>query len=202
MSELTDFLESIGACDELCEWAVSTGCKTVKKLWLRDDLKPEWRILLACHVLPQSVLRKFVFSCAFDVLHLMDDPRSKQSLNVAKQYVDIVEAKNGLKEAMDEADRAEYGALPKGNEHSPKEWAAWSAACVAKYAVSTVIESNIRFAAMQAAKAAARAFSDAACFAVNAEVGSKVGAAAREEVGKRQSALLLELAPTLRGMKL
>jgi hypothetical protein len=196
--KLTDFLEIFGTCDDFCKWALSTGCETIFELWLRDDFPQEWRIWMACHVLPQSTLRRFAFGCVFDILHLIEDPRSKQSLDVAKQYSDMGGTnKELIKKAMNESNSAVNGAFPRNDEASTKEWASWSAACAVKYAVSTVIEKDIRASVMEAAKAAVRASIDAACFAANTNVGSKVGAAAREEVRKRQFTLLLELAPTI-----
>lgn len=80
MSALSDFLDKNDACDDGRDWALATGCETVAELWLRDDLKPDWRIWLACRVLPDNLLRKFACRCVREVWHLLTDERSRNAV--------------------------------------------------------------------------------------------------------------------------
>ena len=88
MSALSDFLDKNDACNDGRDWALATGCQTVAELWLRDDLKPDWRVWLACRVLPDNVLRKFACRCVREVWHLLTDERSRNSVEVAERHAD------------------------------------------------------------------------------------------------------------------
>jgi hypothetical protein len=129
VNELSDFLDKHDACDKGRDWALATGCETVAELWLRDDLRPDWRIWLSFRVLPDNLLRKFACRCVREVWHLLTDERSRNAVEVAERHAD------GL--ATDE------------------ELAAASAA--AWYAASAAASATAWYAAREAASAAASA---------------------------------------------
>lgn len=169
MSALSDFLDKNDACDDGRDWALATGCETVAELWLRDDLKPDWRIWLACRVLPDNLLRKFACRCVREVWHLLTDERSRNAVEVAERHAD------GL--ATD--------------EELAIAWAAAGAA--AGYAARAAVW-DAAWAARDAARAAAWAAAGAARDAARAARAAWDAAMA---ASMRQNEILRELVPTL-----
>ena len=168
MSTLKNWLEEHGACEDGSRWALRTGCETIEEIWLRDDLKPVWRIWIATRngMVSDRVLRKFACACVRQVWHLLTDERSRNAVEVAERFADGNATKEELKQA---------------------KHAAWAAAWAAAWNVACAAASD---AAWDAACAAACAAAwDAACAAAS----NTASDAAREA----QAKILLELQPRL-----
>lgn len=127
MSELSDFLDNHDACDEGRDWALATGCETVAELWLRDDLRSDWRIWLACRVLPDNVLRKFACRCVREIWHLLTDERSRNAVEVAERYADGLASDEELAIARDAVWDATRNAASAAAWDAARD-AAWGAA--------------------------------------------------------------------------
>lgn len=139
---LIDWLEKHSACKEGSDWAVATGCETIQEVWLRDDLKPEWRIWIATRkgMVSRRVLRKFACACVRQVWHLLTDDRSRTAVEVAERYADGM----ATAEELDAAYEAAYEAAC--------EAAAMTAACEATQEAAWVAARN---ASLHAARAVA-----------------------------------------------
>ena len=129
MSALSDFLDKNDACNDGRDWALATGCQTVAELWLRDDLKPDWRVWLACRVLPDNVLRKFACRCVREVWHLLTDERSRNSVEVAERHADGLATDDELTAAWAAARNAAMDAAKTAARAAARN-AAWDAASV------------------------------------------------------------------------
>ncbi len=170
MSALSDFLDKNDACDDGRDWALATGCETVAELWLRDDLKPDWRIWLACRVLPKNVLRKFACRCVRETWHLLADERSRNAVEVAERHADAL--------ATDD----ELAASRAAARDAARAVAGYTAMDAAGYAANAAAWAVAMDAAMYAARAVAwDAAMDAASYAA----------------WVRQNEILRELVPTL-----
>ena len=101
MSTLKNWLEEHGACEDGSRWALRTGCETIEEIWLRDDLKPVWRIWIATRngMVSDRVLRKFACACVRQVWHLLTDERSRNAVEVAERFADGNATKEELKQA-------------------------------------------------------------------------------------------------------
>ena len=182
MSALSDFLDKHDACDEGRDWALATGCETVTELWLRDDLRPDWRIWLACRVLPDNVLRKFACRCVREVWNLLADERSRNAVEVAERHADGLATDEELAAASAAARDAARAAVGCAAGYAAG-YAAWHAASAPAWYAA-------RAAAWDAAWSAAwDAAWSAAWYAARAAAWS----AARV----RQNEILRELVPTL-----
>jgi hypothetical protein len=179
VSKLTDFLNKHDACDEGRDWALATGCETVAELWLRDDLRTEWRIWLACRTLPDNILRKFACRCVREIWHLLTDERSRNAIEVAERHADGLASDEELAAARDAARDAAWAAA-----RAAASAAAWSAAWAE-------VSDAASAAVWSAARAAARA-------AVSDAAWAAAMAAAMDAASVRQNEILRELAPTLK----
>jgi hypothetical protein len=173
VSALSDFLRKHDACDEGRHWALATGCETVAELWLRDDLKPDLRIWLACRTLPDNLLRKFACRCVREVWHLLADERSRNAVEMAERHADGLATDDELAIAWDAARGAARGAAGYAARA-----AVWDAA----------------WAARDAARAAAW---DAAGAARDAARAARAAWDAAMAASMRQNEILRELVPTL-----
>ncbi len=138
MSTLKNWLEEHGACEDGSRWALRTGCETIEEIWLRDDLKPVWRIWIATRngMVSDRVLRKFACACVRQVWHLLTDERSRNAVEVAERFADG----NATKEELKQAKHAAWAAA--WNVASDAAWAAasdaaWAAACAAACAAAS-----------------------------------------------------------------
>lgn len=177
MSTLSDFLDKHDACNDGRDWALATGCQTVTELWLRDDLRPDWRIWLACRTLPDNLLRKFTFRCVREVWHLLADERSRNAVEVAERHADGLATNEEL---------AIAGAAARDAANSAAWAAAWAAARAAAWAAWGC-------AARDAARESANAARDAAWYAASAAGWDAV----RDTAWVRQNEILRELVPML-----
>ena len=145
MSALKDWLEEHGACENGARWALATGCATIEEIWLRDDLKPVWRIWIATRegMVSDRILRKFACACVRQVWHLLTDELSRNAVEVAERFADG----NATKEELEQTYVAACFAA---------SFAASSADCSAGVAASSAASSAARVAASSAAYDAAR----------------------------------------------
>jgi len=190
VNELSDFLDKHDACDEGRDWALATGCQTVTELWLRDDLKPDWRIWLACRVLPKNVLRKFVCRCVRETWHLLADERSRNAVEVAERHADAL--------ATDD----ELAASRAAARDAARAVAGYTAMDAAGYAANAAARAVAGYTAMDAAGYAANAAAwavamDAAMYAARAVAWDAAMDAASYAAWVRQNEILRELVPTL-----
>lgn len=171
MSALKDWLEEHGACENGVKWALDTGCESIEEVWLRDDLKPVWRIWIATRIgmVSDRVLRKFACACVRQVWNLLTDQRSRNAVEVAERFADGNATENELEQA---------------------NAAAWDAAWDADYSARAAASTTARIAANAAARVAA---GTTACIAANAADDAADRAAAIET----QMKILLELLPRL-----
>ena len=199
MSALSDFLRKHDACNDGRDWALATGCETVAELWLRDDLKPDWRIWLACRVLPDNLLRKFACRCVREVWHLLTDERSRNAVEVAERHADGLATDEELAIAW-----AAAGAAARAAAGYAARAAAWDAAGAARdaaraargaagYAARAAVW-DAAWAARDAARAAAW---DAAGAARDAARAARAAWDAAMAASMRQNEILRELVPTL-----
>ena len=134
---IKNFCKKHNACKDGLDWALSTGCQTMSELWLRDDIKPEWRIWIATRpgVMSDRDLRLFSCWCVRQVWHLLADERSRNAVEVAERYA-MGEA------AIDELDAASAAAWDAASAAardaaSAAAWdAAWAAARDAAWAAT------------------------------------------------------------------
>jgi hypothetical protein len=182
--KLTTFLRKHSACTDGADWAIATGCETIEEIWLREDLKPEWRIWIVTQegVLTDKQLRLFACRCVREAWHLLTDPRSREAVEVAERFA------NG--EAMKEELAAAKAAA---------EAAAWEAAKAAAEAAKAAAK-----AAAEAAKAAAweaAEVAEAAAMAAawaTAEVAEAAAMAAAWATAEAvQAKILIELVPAI-----
>lgn len=132
MSTLKNWLEEHGACEDGSRWALRTGCETIEEVWLRDDLKPEWRIWVATRksMVADRILRKFACACVRQVWHLLTDERSRNVVEVAERFADGNATKEELKQAKHAAWAAAWAAAWNVACAAASD-AAWDAACAA-----------------------------------------------------------------------
>ena len=80
-----EFMDKHAACREGREWAQTT-CETMDDVWRLA--RPDWLLWVATRpgVLTDRELRLFAVSSARRVQHLMTDPRSVESLDVAERH--------------------------------------------------------------------------------------------------------------------
>ncbi len=180
MSALSDFLDKHDACNDGRYWALATGCETVAELWLRDDLRPDWRVWLACRVLPDNLLRKFACRCVREVWHLLTDERSRNAVEVAERHADGLATDDELAAARDAASAARAAAMD-----------------AARAAARAAAMDAARAAAMDAAWDAARAASRAAAMDAAWDAARAAARAAASAAWVRHNEILRELAPTL-----
>jgi hypothetical protein len=165
--KLQDFLEAHSACEDGAQWAVDTGCWTIEEVWLREDLKFEWRIWIAVRVLDKNPLIKFACLCVREIWHILPDDRSRNAVAVAEQYA--------------AGENFAFANAATRNARAAK--AAWDASAAAS-------------AAAWAAGAAEWAASAAAAYAASGDARA-ARVAARAAAVKKQNAILRQLAPII-----
>jgi hypothetical protein len=151
---ITDFARKHQACPEGVRAAMDLGCKTMEQIWAHPEFSPEDRIWTATRpgVLTDKELRLFAVWAARQVQHLMEDPRSKDALDVAERYA------NG--EATDEELAAAGAAAWDAKDAARDAWAAagtdaWDARAAARAAGAAGAAGAAAWAAAWAAGAAA-----------------------------------------------
>ena len=88
MLTISEFCAYHDACEDGLEWALATGCKTMRDLWERTDIPHAWRIWIATRpgVLSDRDARLFACWCVRQVWHLLTDERSRHAVEVAERY--------------------------------------------------------------------------------------------------------------------
>ena len=90
MNDLHDFLRKHHACNDGLAWLRERPeITTLRKLWLRDDLPPHYRVWLATRpgVLSEAASLRFGCWCARRVQHLMAYPRGIAALDAVDAYL-------------------------------------------------------------------------------------------------------------------
>ncbi len=133
------FCDKFSACQDGREWALSTGCETMAKLWKRGDLRPDWRIWIAMRpgVMTDRNARLFACWCVRQVWHLLTDERSRNAVEVAERYANG-EATEG------ELDAARATAWDDARADAFYADAAWSAAQDAQAKKLKTIKMNLK----------------------------------------------------------
>jgi hypothetical protein len=146
--KIIDFCREHRACTAGREWALATGCKTMRGLWARKDVPHDWRIWIATRpgVMSERDARLFACWCVRRVWRLLTDERSREAVRVAERYA-------GGKATEEELAAASAAA----SAASTAAWAAWAA-------VWEAAASEAARAAREAAWAAARAAFSAAAW--------------------------------------
>ena len=185
--KLQVFLDKHNACKEGADWATSTGCETIEELWLRDDMRGDWRMWIARRTLPTRTLQLFACRAVRTIWHLLKDERSKNAVIIAEAYLAGTATIKELKLARADASDAAYAA------------AAADAAYAAAASDAAAYASDAAYASAAAADAAADA-AYAAAYASDAAYASAAAyaaAAARRSKWEELSVFLLELSPTI-----
>jgi len=129
MTTIDEFCTKYGACKDGRQWAIA-NCQTMQEVW--DRAKPEWLIWVATRkgVLTDNELRRFAVWSARQVQHLMTDPRSVATLDVAERYAEgaatdeeIAAARAAARAAVNSAASAEAYA----EAYAAARAAAWAA---------------------------------------------------------------------------
>lgn len=188
MSALKNWLEKHATCKDGVKWALDTGCATIEEIWLRDDLRPEWRVWVATRkgMVSDRILCKFACACARQVWDLLTDERSRNAVEVAERFVDGNATKKELTAtcaaALDAAN-----AVASNNPFSAASGAAHAAANAAACGVARPLKWGvIMVSSISVAGDIAYATARAA-----------VRAADSETVWEAQAKILLELLPRL-----
>ena len=165
MITIQDFCAHHGACADGRKWALETGCATMREIWDREDLDPEYRLWIATRqgVMSNKDLRLFSCWCVRQIWHLLTDIRSRNAVEVSERY--------DTGDATDEELTSAWEAAGEAGE-AAREAAGEAARAAAREAAGAAA----RAAAWEAARAAARA----AAWEAGAAAWAAAGAAAWE----------------------
>ena len=110
---IAEFCEKHDACADGREWAIGTGLTTMAELWLREDMRPEWREWIATRtgVLTDRELRLYGCWCVRQVWHLLTDERSRTAVEVSERFADGKATKKELAAARAAARAAQSSYL-------------------------------------------------------------------------------------------
>jgi len=184
--KLEKFLEAHNACDDGAKWAFATGCATIEEIWVRDDLRFDWRMWIATRVLEKTTLIKFACACVREIWHILPDDRSRKAVEIAAAYAagncseeEVTAAAADAYDAWDAASAAASAAIVVARSAAENDLA-WAAAMAASAAMAarSAAESDLAWAAAMAASAAIVDARSAAESAAAAAAVSAVSAAA------------------------
>lgn len=149
---LTDWLQSSGACNEGLQWARGLS---PQEAWEQCN-RPDWMLwsLEELGYADQRVSREFACWCVRQVWELLTDPRSRTAVEVAERYARGEATAAELSAARDAAEGAAWDAAwgAAWDAAWAAAWAAaWPAAC---YAARAHARDAARDAAWPAARAA------------------------------------------------
>jgi hypothetical protein len=147
--KIIDFCAKHRACTAGREWAMATGCETMRELWQRKDVPHEWRIWIASRpgVMSERDARLFACWCVRRVWRLLKDERSREAVRVAERYARGRATEEELASAGEAANEA--AASEAASE------AAWAAAWVMARAAACAARAAAWAAAWAAANEAA-----------------------------------------------
>jgi len=193
-----DFLENHNACDDGATWALATGCSTIEEIWVREDLKFDWRMWIAVRVLEEKTLIKFSTRCVREIWHILPDDRSRNAVAAAEQYAAGNCSEENFAAASAAASEAAWSVRAAAESaDSDAAWAAAFAAFAAASAAATALAKSASAVAHGASSEARAAAENAAAASAPRAASGDARVAARAAAVKKQNAILLALAPTI-----
>ena len=157
MKTIEDFCDIHNACSKGRTWAIA-NCSTMQEAWDKAP-DPSWVIWMATRqgVLTDRELRLFAVWCVRQAQHLLTDPRSVSTIDVAERYANGEATDGELTAARTAASVAAWTSASVAARAAARA-AAWAAArTAASVAASGAANAAASAAAIAAANAAANA---------------------------------------------
>ena len=162
---IEEFCDKHSACADGRNWALSCGSTTMHALWLREDLRHEWRmwIMQRDGVMTRTECVRFSCWSVRQIWQLLTDERSRKAIEVTEAFLEgkatIKEVEEAVKASAAAAADAASAAADAAYAAAKAADAASKAAADAAYAASKAADAAA-YAAAKAADAAADAAQD------------------------------------------